>query len=60
MVSPGVLERSGGTTPLEEMPLGRFGTYEDILHPIRFLLDDASAAITGTNIHAGGGWNLGT
>jgi 3-oxoacyl-[acyl-carrier protein] reductase len=58
MVSPGVLEDSTCDTPLEEMPLGRYGTYEDVLHPIRFLLEDASQALTGSNLHVGGGWNI--
>jgi len=58
MVSPGVLEGSICDTPVEEMPLGRYGTYEDVLHPIRFLLDDASEALTGSNLSVGGGWNI--
>ena len=58
MVSPGVLDNSICTTPLDEMPIGRFGTYEDILHPVRFLLDEKSGAVTGSNLHAGGGWNI--
>jgi len=58
MVSPGVLENSACDTPVNEMPLGRYGTYDDVLHPIRFLLDDASEALTGSNLHVGGGWNI--
>ncbi len=58
MVSPGVLEDSICDTPIEEMPLGRYGTYEDILHPIRFLLEESSEAVTGSNLHVGGGWNI--
>ena len=58
MVSPGVLGDSMCDTPLEEMPLGRYGTYEDVLRPIRFLLEDASEALTGSNLHVGGGWNI--
>lgn len=58
MVSPGVLEGSICDTPAEDMPLGRYVTPADILRPIRFLLEDASEAITGTNIVASGGWNL--
>jgi NAD(P)-dependent dehydrogenase (short-subunit alcohol dehydrogenase family) len=58
MVSPGVLEDSMCDTPREEMPLGRYGTYEDVLHPIRFLLEDGSEALTGSNLHVGGGWNI--
>jgi NAD(P)-dependent dehydrogenase (short-subunit alcohol dehydrogenase family) len=58
MVSPGVLEGSVCDTPVEEMPLGRYGTPEDVLRPIRFLLEDASEALTGSNLHVGGGWNI--
>ena len=58
MVSPGVLEGSVCDTPVAEMPLGRYGTYNDVLHPIRFLLEDASEALTGSNLHVGGGWNI--
>jgi 3-oxoacyl-[acyl-carrier protein] reductase len=58
MVSPGVLENSIPTTPLNEMPLGRFGTFEDVLRSIRFLLEEGSEALTGSNLHVGGGWNL--
>jgi 3-oxoacyl-[acyl-carrier protein] reductase len=58
MVSPGVLEDSLCETPAADMPLRRYGNPDDILRPIRFLLDDASEAITGTNIVASGGWNF--
>jgi len=58
MVSPGVLDDSACDTPVEEMPLGRYGTYDDVLRPIRFLLEDASEALTGSNLHVGGGWNI--
>jgi len=58
MVSPGVLEDSACDTPVEEMPLGRYGTYDDVLRPIRFLLEEGSEALTGSNLHVGGGWNI--
>jgi 3-oxoacyl-[acyl-carrier protein] reductase len=58
MVSPGVLEDSVCDTPVSEMPLGRYGTYEDVLCPIRFLLEEGSEALTGSNLHVGGGWNI--
>jgi len=58
MVSPGVLEDSVCATPVEEMPLGRYGTYADVLRPIRFLLSDGTEALTGSNLHVGGGWNI--
>jgi NAD(P)-dependent dehydrogenase (short-subunit alcohol dehydrogenase family) len=59
MVSPGVLEGSVCATPVEEMPLGRYGSDDDVLRPVRFLLEDASEALTGSNLHVGGGWNMG-
>lgn len=59
MVSPGVLEGSICDTPAEEMPLGRYGTPEDVLRPIRFLLGEGTEALTGSNLHVGGGWNIG-
>lgn len=58
MVSPGVLDDSACDTPVEEMPLGRYGTYEDVLHPIRFLLEEGSEALTGSNLQVTGGWNI--
>jgi len=58
MVSPGVLEDSICDTPVEEMPMGRYGTHEDIFHAIRFLLEKKSEFVTGTNLHVGGGWNI--
>lgn len=58
MVSPGVLENSICDTPVAEMPTGRYGTYEDVIHPIRFLLEEGSQAVTGSNFHVGGGWNI--
>jgi 3-oxoacyl-[acyl-carrier protein] reductase len=58
MVSPGVLDDSLCKTPLAEMPLGRYGTYEDVLRPIRFLLEEGSETLTGSNLQVGGGWNL--
>jgi len=57
MISPGVLADSICATPVEEMPMGRYGAYEDVLRPIRFLLEDGSQALTGTNIQVAGGWN---
>ncbi len=58
MVSPGVLEGSICDTPAKEMPLGRYGTVEDVVRPIRFLLEEDSAALTGSNLNVGGGWNI--
>ncbi|MBI3993568.1 MAG: SDR family oxidoreductase, partial [Candidatus Lambdaproteobacteria bacterium] len=40
---------------LEQVPLGRIGTVEDIAGTVRFLASDAGAYITGTTIHVNGG-----
>ncbi len=58
MVSPGVLKGSICDTPEAEMPLGRYGMPDDVLRPIRFLLEDGTEALTGSNLHVGGGWNI--
>ena len=58
MVSPGVLEGSVCDTPVADMPLGRYGTADDVLRPIRFLLGEGTEALTGSNLHVGGGWNI--
>jgi len=60
MVSPGVLEGSICDTPASEMPLGHYGTPDDVLRPVRFLLGEGTEALTGSNLHVGGGWNMGT
>ena len=58
MISPGVLEDSICSTPVSEMPGGRLGTYEDVIHPLRFLLEEGSEALTGSNLNVAGGWNI--
>jgi 3-oxoacyl-[acyl-carrier protein] reductase len=57
MISPGVLEGSICDTPEEEMPLGRYGTPDDVLGPIRFLFGEGTEALTGSNLRVGGGWS---
>jgi len=59
MVSPGVLEGSICNTPAAEMPLGHYGVPDDVLRPVRFLLGEGTEALTGSNLHVGGGWNMG-
>ena len=58
MVSPGVLEGSVCDTPATDMPLGHYGTTDDVLRPVRFLLGEGTEALTGSNLHVGGGWNM--
>jgi len=58
MVSPGVIADSICDTPLEEMPAGRYTTPDDVLHAVRFLLEENSGMVTGSNLHVSGGWNV--
>ncbi|HLC50668.1 MAG TPA: SDR family oxidoreductase [Candidatus Nanoarchaeia archaeon] len=56
-VSPGVMENSI-TKPIDEVPKGRYGRYEDITNAILFLLDKKSDYITGANIKVNGAWRI--
>ncbi len=40
---------------LERIPLGRFGSVEDVAAAVRFLASDAAAYVTGQVIHVNGG-----
>jgi 3-oxoacyl-[acyl-carrier protein] reductase len=40
---------------LQQVPLGRMGSAEDIAHAVAFLASDQAAYITGTTIHVNGG-----
>ena len=40
---------------MSQIPVGRFGTTEDVAHVVGFLADPASGFITGANIAANGG-----
>lgn len=43
---------------LEQMPLGRWATVEDIAGPIAFLLSDAAAMISGVSLAIDGGYSI--
>ena len=58
MVSPGLLETSVGLDSPDEVPAGRFGTFDDIFAAIDFLASADTPYITGSNLIVGGGWNL--
>jgi len=42
-------------TIMGQIPVGRFGTPEDVAHVVAFLTDEASGFITGANLAANGG-----
>ncbi|MFK7896435.1 MAG: SDR family NAD(P)-dependent oxidoreductase [Myxococcota bacterium] len=55
-VSPGTLEDSPTKPPLERIPAGRFGTYDDIAGAVLFLFGPDSAYLTGTHLKVSGGY----
>jgi len=63
-IAPGVIETSMAATIPEEVraemlknvPLGRFGTTEEVANVVLFLLSPLSSYITGQTIEINGGW----
>ncbi len=57
-IAPGVMNNSIDLSehPLEEIPAGRYGKYADILHAIRFLIQEEAAYVNGANLKVDGGW----
>jgi 3-oxoacyl-[acyl-carrier protein] reductase len=58
LVSPGLLETSVGLGSPTQVPAGRFGNFEDIFAAVDFLINIETPYVTGSNLIAGGGWNL--
>lgn len=57
MISPGWLENSVGPSN-PDLPAGRRGTFQDITGAVDYLLSDAAAYVSGTNLIVSGGFNL--
>ncbi len=57
MISPGWLENSVGPSN-PDLPAARRGTFQDITGALDYLLSDAAAYVSGTNIIVSGGFNL--
>jgi 3-oxoacyl-[acyl-carrier protein] reductase len=55
-VSPGTLEDSGEKPPIERMPSGRYGRYEDVAAAVLFLASEAAGHVNGTQIKVSGGY----
>ncbi|ARR57236.1 3-oxoacyl-ACP reductase [Rhizorhabdus wittichii DC-6] len=47
-------------TYLAQIPLGRFGTTEEVASPVCFLLSEAASYITGQHIWVNGGYTIGS
>lgn len=58
MISPGYLDNSVELPHPGIIPAGRHGTFADVYHAVRHLLDPASGYLTGSNLVVSGGWNL--
>jgi 3-oxoacyl-[acyl-carrier protein] reductase len=57
VVSPGVMENSV-TQPMEEIPMGRTGTLDELVGAVRYLLSPPARYVTGVHLEVAGGWNL--
>jgi len=55
-VSPGTLEDSGEKPPLERMPSGRYGRYDDVENAVLFLASEAAEHVTGAHLKVSGGY----
>ncbi|MGL4609234.1 MAG: bifunctional dihydropteridine reductase/dihydrofolate reductase TmpR [Trueperaceae bacterium] len=57
VVSPGVIENSV-SQPLEDIPMQRTGTFDELTSAVMYFLSPEARYVTGTNIQVAGGWNL--
>lgn len=57
LISPGWLENSVGPEN-PDLPAGRRGTFADMTGALDYLLSDAAAYVSGTNIVVSGGYNV--
>ena len=55
-VSPGVLDDSERSVPLDRIPAGRPGTYDDVSNAVLFLVQESSGYINGANLKVSGGY----
>lgn len=57
VVAPGVIENSV-TQPVDEIPMGRPGTLDEMASAVAFLVSDDARYVTGAFLPVAGGWNL--
>jgi gluconate 5-dehydrogenase len=65
IITPGWFPRPGKTERADYIkqitmrtPLGRLGTPQDLIGPVKFLIGDSSKFITGQNLVVDGGFNI--
>jgi 3-oxoacyl-[acyl-carrier protein] reductase len=57
VVSPGVIENSV-SQPIEDIPMKRTGTLEELVGAVTYFLSPEARYVTGVNIQVAGAWNL--
>ena len=57
VVSPGVIENSV-TKPIDEIPMGRAGSFEELVSAVRYLVSPEARYVTGVTLEVAGGWNV--
>jgi 3-oxoacyl-[acyl-carrier protein] reductase len=58
-MSRGVMTAEYRNRRLQELPLRRFGSVEDVAYCAVFLAADEAGYLTGQIIHPSGGWMMG-
>ena len=58
MVSPGYLDNSVNERDNFVMPMGRKGTFDDVIGAIEYLLSDDAWYVSGANIQVSGAWRV--
>jgi NAD(P)-dependent dehydrogenase (short-subunit alcohol dehydrogenase family) len=57
VIAPGVIENSV-TQPIDEIPMERPGTLDEMASAARYLVSEEARYVTGTYLPVAGGWNL--
>lgn len=57
VIAPGVIENSV-TQPIDEIPMGRPGTLDEMASALLYLVSDEARYVTGAFLPVAGGWNL--
>ena len=57
VVSPGIIETSV-SLPIDQIPLGRSGSLEELVGAVLYFLSPPARYVTGVHLEVAGGWNL--